>query len=90
MYDADLLARAKLMKKIPVVEETEMHERDLFMTLSLLRHTRKHSLVVAVVEKAHLQGIKKYWKHPVEEKEVKRLLEISSEKAYVCDTCKDT
>ena len=36
-----------------------------FMSYSLLKTASKHSSVVAVVGKVHLQGIKKHWKQPV-------------------------
>ncbi|KAM4103700.1 hypothetical protein ACJW30_06G098400 [Castanea mollissima] len=43
-----------MSKEFPTLMETLVHERD-----------RKHSSVVAVVGKGHLQGIKKHWKQPV-------------------------
>ncbi|GKV11528.1 hypothetical protein SLEP1_g22777 [Rubroshorea leprosula] len=48
-----------------------------YMSSTLLRVAREHSLVVAVVGKGHLQGIKKHWKQPVS---VNDLLEIPSQK----------
>lgn len=47
------------------------------MSSALLRVARERSLVVAVVGRGHLQGIKKHWKQPVP---VNDLLEIPSQK----------
>ncbi|PON93272.1 Pheromone shutdown [Trema orientale] len=70
------LMMEEIKKRFPTVVETCIHERDL-----------KHSSVVAVVGKGHLQGIKRHWKQPIV---LKELLEITSEKAAVCGACKDT
>jgi pheromone shutdown protein TraB len=36
------------------------------MSSILLRIAKEHTLVVAVIGKGHLQGIKKYWEQPIE------------------------
>jgi len=82
MDDVDMLTLViqEMSKEFPTLMETLVHERDLYMSSTLLRVASEHSSVVAVVGKGHMQGIKKYWKHPVE---VKDLLELPSKKAGV-------
>ncbi|XP_024990103.1 traB domain-containing protein-like [Cynara cardunculus var. scolymus] len=70
----------EMSKEYPTLMETLVHERDQYMSSSLLKVAREHSSVVAVVGKGHLQGIKKYWEQPVE---VKELLELPSTKPSV-------
>ncbi|GMI88438.1 hypothetical protein like AT1G05270 [Hibiscus trionum] len=67
MDDVDMLTLViqEMSKEFPTLMETLVHERDQFMSSTLLRIAREHSSVVAVVGKGHLQGIKKYWKQPV-------------------------
>ncbi|KAK9044042.1 hypothetical protein V6N11_072364 [Hibiscus sabdariffa] len=67
MDDVDMLTLViqEMSKEFPTLMETLVHERDQFMSSTLLRIASEHSSVVAVVGKGHLQGIKKYWKQPV-------------------------
>ncbi|XP_031381318.1 traB domain-containing protein-like isoform X2 [Punica granatum] len=67
MDDAGLmiLAIQELSKEFPTLMETLLHERDQYMSCKLLKIASKHSSVVAVVGKAHMNGIKKHWKQPV-------------------------
>ncbi|KAL8228452.1 hypothetical protein R6Q57_016036 [Mikania cordata] len=80
--DVDMLTLViqEMSKEFPTLMETLVHERDQYMSSSLLKVAREHSSVVAVVGKGHLQGIKKYWKQPVE---VKELLELPSTKPAI-------
>ncbi|KAK9284536.1 hypothetical protein L1049_023711 [Liquidambar formosana] len=82
MDETDVLTRIQEMmsKRFPTMMEAIVHERDQYMSATLLRAAREHSSVVAVVGKGHLPGIKKYWKQPVK---VKDLLKISSKKPSV-------
>ncbi|KAK2988014.1 hypothetical protein RJ640_011277 [Escallonia rubra] len=79
MDDADMLTLViqELSKKFPTLMETLVHERDMYMSTTLLKVASEHSSVVAVVGKGHLQGIKKHWKQPVE---LMDLLDIPSNK----------
>ncbi|XP_020232402.1 traB domain-containing protein isoform X1 [Cajanus cajan] len=52
-------------KEFPTLMETVVHERDRYMATTLLQVASRNSLVVAVVGKGHLQGIKKHWKKTV-------------------------
>ncbi|KAK8569702.1 hypothetical protein V6N13_046749 [Hibiscus sabdariffa] len=53
-------------KKIfPTLFETLDDERNRYMSYTLLGVARKHSSIVAVVGRAHLHGIRKYWKQSV-------------------------
>ncbi|KAF6175909.1 hypothetical protein GIB67_003397, partial [Kingdonia uniflora] len=38
------------------------------MSSTLLRVASKHNSVISVVGKGHLQGMKKHWKQPIEQK----------------------
>ncbi|XP_076881125.1 uncharacterized protein LOC143529166 [Bidens hawaiensis] len=80
--DVDMLTLViqEMSKEFPTLMETLVHERDKYMSSSLLKVAREHSSVVAVVGKGHLQGIQKYWKQPVEMKE---LMELPSAKASI-------
>ncbi|XP_024029965.1 traB domain-containing protein [Morus notabilis] len=82
MDDVDMLTLViqEMSKEFPTLMETLVHERDQYMSSSLLRIASEHNSVVAVVGKGHLQGIKKHWKQPVA---VKDLLEVPSKKAAV-------
>ncbi|XP_065867577.1 uncharacterized protein [Euphorbia lathyris] len=73
----------KFNKEFPTMMETLVHERDQVMSFYLLKVASKHSSVVAVVGKGHLEGIKKRWKQPVEEKHLRELMEMPSEKTGV-------
>ncbi|MED6131949.1 hypothetical protein PIB30_014851 [Stylosanthes scabra] len=53
-----------LSKIIPTYAETYIHERDIFMAKGILNEAKKSSRVVAVVGKAHLDGLKKHLQHP--------------------------
>ncbi|KAI3465640.1 hypothetical protein Pfo_022303 [Paulownia fortunei] len=78
MDDVDMLTLViqEMSKQFPTLMETLVHERDQYMSATLLRIAREHNSVVAVVGKGHLPGIQKNWKQPVE---VKQLLTIPSE-----------
>ncbi|XP_058210663.1 uncharacterized protein LOC131323060 [Rhododendron vialii] len=75
MDDIDMmtLENQEMSKQFPTLMETLVHERDQYMSATLLRVAGKYNSVVAVVGKGHLQGIKKYWKQPVE---LKHLLHV--------------
>ncbi|GMP54193.1 hypothetical protein CsSME_00019434 [Camellia sinensis var. sinensis] len=75
MDDVDMLTLViqEMSKEFPTLMETLVHERDLYMSSTLLRVASEHSSVVAVIGKGHMQGIKKHWKQPVE---VKHLLGV--------------
>ncbi|KAJ4833366.1 hypothetical protein Tsubulata_002628 [Turnera subulata] len=64
-----------LSKEFPSLVETLLHERDQYMSSKLLEVASTSSSVVAVVGKAHLPGIKKHWKQPIE---MEHLLEVPS------------
>ncbi|KZV40316.1 traB domain-containing protein-like [Dorcoceras hygrometricum] len=78
MDDADMLTLViqEMSKQFPTLMETLVHERDKFMSTSLLSVASEHNSVVAVVGKGHLSGISKNWKQPVD---VKQLLDIPSQ-----------
>ncbi|CAB4274235.1 unnamed protein product [Prunus armeniaca] len=80
MDDVDMLTLViqEMSKEYPTLMETLVHERDQYMSSTLLRIATEHSSVVAVVGKGHLQGIKKHWKQPVV---VKDLMEIPSQQS---------
>ncbi|CDY10036.1 BnaC08g44150D [Brassica napus] len=63
----------ELSKEFPSFMETLVHERDQFMASSLLRVASEYNSVVAVVGRAHVNGIKKNWKQPVS---IEDLMEI--------------
>ncbi|XP_010908929.1 uncharacterized protein [Elaeis guineensis] len=75
MDDIDMLTLViqEMSKAFPTMMETLVHERDMYMSSTLLKVAREHSSVVAVVGKGHLSGIKKHWQQPIE---VKHLLEV--------------
>ncbi|KAI8558312.1 hypothetical protein RHMOL_Rhmol04G0081400 [Rhododendron molle] len=68
MDDVDMLTRViqDMSEQFPTLRETLVHERDQYMSATLLEVARTHSSIVAVVGKGHLEGIKKYWKQSVE------------------------
>ncbi|XP_038981846.1 traB domain-containing protein-like isoform X2 [Phoenix dactylifera] len=80
MDDVDMLTLViqEMSKAFPTLMETLLHERDMYMSSTLLKVAREHSSVVAVVGKGHLSGIKKHWKQPIE---VKHLLEVPAKGA---------
>ncbi|CAK9142728.1 unnamed protein product [Ilex paraguariensis] len=82
MDDVDMLTLVihEMSKEFPTLMETLVHERDQYMSSTLLRVASEHKTVVAVVGKGHLQGIKKHWKQPVE---VENLLNMPSQKPVV-------
>ncbi|KAG5242071.1 traB domain-containing protein [Salix suchowensis] len=82
MDDVDMLTLViqEMSKQFPTLMDTLVHERDQYMSSTLLRIAKEHSTVVAVVGKGHLQGIKKHWGQPVE---LKDLMEIPSKKPAV-------
>ncbi|KAK7342141.1 hypothetical protein VNO80_25084 [Phaseolus coccineus] len=67
MDDNDVVNRVlqAMSKEFPALADTIVHERDQYMSSTLLKVARENSSVVAVVGKAHLEGIKKHWKQPV-------------------------
>lgn len=73
--DALTLVIQEMSKEFPTLMETLVHERDRYMSSTLLEVAGENNSVVAVVGKGHLQGIKKHWQQPVE---MKDLLEIPS------------
>ncbi|XP_075482377.1 uncharacterized protein LOC142522726 [Primulina tabacum] len=77
MDDVDMLTLViqEMSKQFPTLMETLVHERDKFMSASLLSVASEHNSVVAVVGKGHLPGISKNWKQPIE---VKQLLNVPS------------
>ncbi|KAG2717076.1 hypothetical protein I3760_03G156200 [Carya illinoinensis] len=82
MDDVDMLTLViqEMSKDFPTLMETLVHERDKYMSSRLLKIASESSLVVAVVGKGHLQGIKKNWKQPVG---VKELLSMPPEKPAI-------
>ncbi|KAM0896422.1 hypothetical protein ACQ4PT_023208 [Festuca glaucescens] len=75
MDDVDMLTLViqEMSKAFPSLMETLLHERDMYMSSTLLNVAREHSSVVAVVGKGHVSGIKKNWQQPIE---VQSLLEL--------------
>ncbi|CAN1226289.1 Uncharacterized protein MJ1365 [Linum grandiflorum] len=67
MEDVDMLTLAirEMSKAYPTLMETLVHERDQYMASMLHKAASEHSLVVAVVGRGHLPGIKKHWQQPV-------------------------
>ncbi|GAU47993.1 hypothetical protein TSUD_272390 [Trifolium subterraneum] len=67
MGDNDVLTLViqEMSKEYPTLMETLVHERDQYMSSTLLKVASESRSVVAVVGKGHLQGIKKNWKQPV-------------------------
>ncbi|PON93270.1 Pheromone shutdown [Trema orientale] len=82
MDDVDMLTLVvqEMSKEFPTLMETLVHERDQYMSSTLLRIASEHSSVVAVVGKGHLQGIREHWQQPVM---VKDLMELPTQKAVV-------
>ncbi|KAF8008104.1 hypothetical protein BT93_K1936 [Corymbia citriodora subsp. variegata] len=80
--DVDMLTLViqEMSKEFPTLMETLVHERDQYMSCTLLKVAREHSSVVAVVGKGHLGGIKKHWQQPVV---IKDLMEVPSKKPTV-------
>ncbi|KAH0458679.1 hypothetical protein IEQ34_011493 [Dendrobium chrysotoxum] len=80
MDDVDVLTLViqEMSKAFPTIMETVLHERDMYMSSTLLKVASEHSSVVAVVGKGHLLGIRKNWKQPVD---LKLLLQIPSRSA---------
>ncbi|XP_027346925.1 traB domain-containing protein [Abrus precatorius] len=82
MDDSDMLTLViqEMSKEFPTLMETLVHERDQYMSSTLLKVASENSSVVAVVGKGHLQGIKKHWKQPVV---MKDLMTIPSPKPAI-------
>ncbi|CAK7334159.1 unnamed protein product [Dovyalis caffra] len=82
MDDVDRLTLViqEMSKQFPTLMDTLVHERDQYMSSTLLRIAKEHTSVVAVVGKGHLQGIKKHWEQPIE---LKDLMELPSQKPAV-------
>ncbi|KAH6783167.1 hypothetical protein C2S52_008126 [Perilla frutescens var. hirtella] len=80
--DGDMLPPAfqEMSKRFPALMETLVHERDQYMSATLLRVAREHNSVVAVVGMGHLVGIQKNWKQPVD---LKKLLSMPPEKKRI-------
>uniref|UniRef100_A0A368UI35 TraB family protein n=1 Tax=Glycine max TaxID=3847 RepID=A0A368UI35_SOYBN len=85
MDDSDMLTLViqEMSKEFPTLMETLVHERDQYMSSTLLKVASENSSVVAVVGKGHLQGIKKHWKQPVV---MKDLMTVPSPKPVVSAT----
>ncbi|WCJ37719.1 TraB family protein [Euphorbia peplus] len=66
----------EMSKEFPTLVETVVHERDRYMSSTLLKVAREHSSVVVVVGKGHLPGIKKHWKQPIEALQLEEILEL--------------
>ncbi|KAG6604847.1 TraB domain-containing protein, partial [Cucurbita argyrosperma subsp. sororia] len=79
MDDVDMLTLIiqEMSKEFPTLMDTLVHERDQYMSTTLLRVAKEHRSVVAVVGKGHLNGIKKNWQQPVK---LKDLLEMPEQK----------
>ncbi|KEH29635.1 TraB family protein [Medicago truncatula] len=54
-----------MSKTLPTVMETLVHERDQYMSYTLLKGASESRTVVAVVGRMHLEGMKNNWKQPV-------------------------
>ncbi|XP_057796636.1 uncharacterized protein LOC131012665 [Salvia miltiorrhiza] len=65
----------ELDKMVPSYVETLVYERDRYMSVKLLEVAREHNSVVAVVGKAHMPGIQKILKQPVDV-DMKQLLKV--------------
>ncbi|XP_058733196.1 uncharacterized protein LOC131604796 [Vicia villosa] len=63
--DGLILGKKIMNEKLPTVVETIVHERDKYMSYTLLKVASDKRSVVAVVGLGHLEGIKKYWKQPI-------------------------
>ncbi|XP_031478396.1 uncharacterized protein LOC116249275 [Nymphaea colorata] len=68
MGDVDMFTFVvqEMSKSYPTFMETIVHERDRYMSHTLLRVASSHNSVVGVVGKGHLPGIKEHWKQPIE------------------------
>lgn len=75
MDDVDMLTLViqEMSKAFPSLMDTLLHERDMYMSSTLLKSAREYSSVVAVVGKGHVSGIKKNWQQPIQ---VNCLLEL--------------
>ncbi|XP_057830809.1 uncharacterized protein LOC131041675 isoform X2 [Cryptomeria japonica] len=73
--DVDMLTLLiqEMSKTFPSLIETLVHERDLYMSSTILKIASESNSVVAVVGRGHLSGIKKSWKQPIP---VSSLLEV--------------
>lgn len=79
MDDVDMLTLIiqEMSKEFPTLMDTLVHERDQFISTTLLRVAKEHHSVVAVVGKGHLSGIEKNWQQPVT---IEDLLEMPPQK----------
>nr|XP_016502414.1 PREDICTED: traB domain-containing protein-like [Nicotiana tabacum] len=79
MDDVDMLTLViqEMSKHFPTLWTTLVHERDLYMSSTLLRVAGEHNSVVAVVGKGHLPGIKKNWKQHIEVIEVDSVVRLN-------------
>ncbi|XP_004151877.1 traB domain-containing protein [Cucumis sativus] len=79
MDDVDMLTLIiqEMSKEFPTLMDTLVHERDRYMSTTLLGVAKEHQSVVAVVGKGHLSGIKKNWQQPVT---LEDLLEMPTQK----------
>ncbi|XP_015962949.1 uncharacterized protein LOC107486890 [Arachis duranensis] len=71
-------------KVLTVLQETVLHERDQYMSRSLLEVAKKNNCVVAVVGKGHLSGIKKHWQQDIS---VAPLLQVPPSKHTIMKLC---
>lgn len=85
MDDVDVLTLViqEMSKAFPTIMETVLHERDMYMSSTLLKVATEHSSVVAIVGKGHLPGIRKNWKQPVD---LKLLMQIPGRSAAISRT----
>uniref|UniRef100_A0A7N0SXA5 TraB domain-containing protein n=1 Tax=Kalanchoe fedtschenkoi TaxID=63787 RepID=A0A7N0SXA5_KALFE len=82
MNDSDMLTLVvqEMSKQFPTLMETLVHERDQYMSSTLLRVAKESGSVVAVVGKGHLRGIKEHWQQPID---LAKLMEMPSHKPRI-------
>uniref|UniRef100_A0A7N0RIP6 Pheromone shutdown protein n=2 Tax=Kalanchoe fedtschenkoi TaxID=63787 RepID=A0A7N0RIP6_KALFE len=82
MNDSDMLTLVvqEMSKRFPTLMETLVHERDQYMSSTLLRVSKESRSVVAVVGKGHLKGIKEHWQQPID---LAKLMEMPSHKPRI-------
>ncbi|XP_018487347.1 uncharacterized protein LOC108857824 [Raphanus sativus] len=74
--DSATLLIKELSKEFPSLMETLVYERDRYMATALLDVASKYKSVVAVVGRAHVNGIKENWKKTAS---IEDLMEIPSD-----------
>lgn len=63
-FKGTLLNPENMIREIPTLMETLLHEKEQYMTSKLMQLSGEHMSVVAIVGKGHVQGIKKLWYQP--------------------------